>query len=132
MSCAAGKLRLWLGVVLLVLVTVASGCTCGKKTDEAILEERIDCTAVHLYLATKEDSGIIEEKLGKGYFAINSVRIVLRHLDRAGVFDAIKDSNVVKTLDGYLSSASTALDKPKAFATGKGIVDGIKDKVKGD
>ena len=53
MASLPNRVLLWLGIVLLATLTVGSGCTCGKKTDEEILKERIDCTAVHLYLASK-------------------------------------------------------------------------------
>lgn len=38
---------------VLSFIVAMSGCECGKKSDEELLRERIDTTAVHLYLATK-------------------------------------------------------------------------------
>src|SRR5262245_49919620 len=37
----------------LATALAASGCACGRKSDEEILKERIDTTSVHLYVATK-------------------------------------------------------------------------------
>jgi hypothetical protein len=40
--------------VMALVVTLLAGCgSCGKKTDEEILREKIDVTSVHLYVATK-------------------------------------------------------------------------------
>ena len=39
--------------VLALLFFAAIGLSCGKKTDEEILKERIDSPVVHLYLASK-------------------------------------------------------------------------------
>ncbi len=79
-----------------------------------------------------EDSGIIEEKLGKGYFALNSTRIVVRHLDEAGVFEALKDTEVARTLAGFAAAAGGAGEKAKEFASGDGWIDKIKKRVFGD
>jgi hypothetical protein len=79
-----------------------------------------------------EDSGIIEEKLGKGFFALNSTRIVVRHLDNAGVFEALKDTEVARTLTGFASAAGSAGGKAKEFASGDGWIDKLKERVFGD
>lgn len=39
--------------ILLVAATLAPGCSCGRKTDEELLRERIDVTSVRVYLTIK-------------------------------------------------------------------------------
>ncbi len=79
-----------------------------------------------------EDSGIIEDKLGKGYFALSSTKIVVRHLDRAGVFDALEGTEVARTLASFASAAAGAGDKAKELVSGDGWIDGIKKRLFGD
>ncbi len=38
---------------LLAFSLAFTGCTCGTKSDEELLGERLDTIKVHLYLATK-------------------------------------------------------------------------------
>jgi len=46
------KMKPWI-LGLLAFSLAFSGCTCGTKSDEEILKERLDTIKVHLYLATK-------------------------------------------------------------------------------
>jgi tetratricopeptide (TPR) repeat protein len=45
-------MKLWFAASLLLAFGL-SGCSCGKQSDEELLKERLDTTAVHVYLATK-------------------------------------------------------------------------------
>ncbi len=80
----------------------------------------------------EDDPNIFEKKLGKAFFVIYMAKIILRTLDRQGAFDELKDTELVKTIDGFLSSVAGALEQAKEAIPGKGLVDDAKDLVSSD
>ena len=91
-----------------------------KKDVEAILEN------------LEDDPNVFEEKLGKAFFMVNLTKIVLRQADKAGVFDEVKDAELVKTLDAFLSALAASIKKAEDTLTGKGLIDDAKKLVNDD
>jgi len=91
-----------------------------KKDIEAILEQLDD------------DPNVFEEKLGKAFFTLYLAKIVLRHLDRAGVFDPLKDAELVKAMGAYLTMISDTMTKAADAIPGKSLIDDIKGIGAGD
>ena len=91
----------------------------NKKDIEAILAN------------LEDDPNVFEAKLGKTFFMLYTAKIILRTLDKAGVFDELKDTELVKTIDQFLSATADTLQSAKDAIPGKGFVDKIKDKVLG-
>lgn len=48
-----------------------------------------------------DDDGAIRQFYGKAYFSMFAVRLVFLRLDRAGVFDGLKDTAIARTVRGY-------------------------------
>jgi tetratricopeptide (TPR) repeat protein len=70
------------------------------------------------------DDDDMEKYFGRGFFAVFTARLAVRELDRAGAFRGLDQSELGKTLDGYLGAASGALGKAKDMVPGKGCVGG--------
>jgi tetratricopeptide (TPR) repeat protein len=89
-----------------------------KKDVEAILGE------------LKDDPNIFEAKLGKAFFTVYLTKIILRNLDKAGVFDELKETELFKTLDGFVSAMTETMNNAKS--SGAGVVDSLKGLVSDD
>jgi hypothetical protein len=77
------------------------------------------------------DDGFIAGYFDRIFFVKTTTLIVLRRLDEAGVFDGIKQSELVKTIDGYLSATTQALAKAKEAVSPTGIKDSLKGLTEG-
>lgn len=95
------------------------------KTDAATKED-IDKLVAHL-----NDEGYIASYFDQVYFIKTTTVIVLRRLDEVGAFDAIKESALVKTVNGYISSTGQALGHAKESVSKDAIKEGVRDKIKG-
>jgi hypothetical protein len=71
------------------------------------------------------DDDEMSDFFGKGFFAIFTAKLTVRELDRAGAFGGIENSQVAKSMDGYLGAAAGALGKAKdVVIPGKGCIGG--------
>jgi tetratricopeptide (TPR) repeat protein len=91
-----------------------------KKDIEAILDKLGD------------DPNVFEEQLGKAFFTAYLAKIILRHLDKMGVFDELKETELVKTINNYVGAISQTMNKAKDAIPGKGWVDDVKGLVSDD
>jgi len=57
----------------------------------------------------KNDDNAIRKYYGKTYFEIAAVRIIWNRLDRAGVFDTLRDVAIVAALYGFTQATSGAI-----------------------
>lgn len=81
------------------------------RADIAVLLDKVE-----------EDPNVIEKKLGKGWFTYTLAKIVLRRLDELGAFDPIKQSELAKTIDGYVRAASEASSRAQEVVDPRGWV----------
>jgi hypothetical protein len=110
----------------------AKKCLEEAKDDPATdPETKKEIEEVLPHIASNDDN-FIEKKYGKLYFDVWAVRLVYRRLDRAGVFDLLKETPLVRTLDGYTKAASGALGSAKqsipSFQSAKDKGKGLFDK----
>lgn len=79
-------------------------------------------------LAHLNDDGFVAKRFHRLFFLKTVTVMVLRHLDEAGVFDALKRSALARAVDGYVGATGRALEKGKdALSTG---TDAVRDKLK--
>lgn len=67
-------------------------------------ETRKDLTTLIEALKT-QDNGRIDKYFGESYFAIFGAKLLWRELDRAGILDTVKDTEMAKTVQRYLDVA---------------------------
>lgn len=73
-----------------------------------------------------DDPNAFEKKLGRGWFTLYLTKIVLRRLDEAGAFDDLKNTELVRTLNGFVAATSQLGDGAKKAASS-----GLWDEVRG-
>ena len=74
------------------------------------------------------DDGALQAYFDKASFGVFAAKIIYRRVDKAGGFDAIKNAEIAKTLDGYLGSAAKTLAKASELISTKGLVNKLKGK----
>ncbi|MCA9623486.1 MAG: hypothetical protein KC731_30905 [Myxococcales bacterium] len=80
----------------------------------------------------EDDPNVFEAQLGKAFFTVYLAKIILRTLDRAGVFDELKRAPVVTTIDGFLTTTVGALEEAKKAVPSGDLLDRAKRLVSGE
>lgn len=76
----------------------------------------------------EEDPNVFEAKLGKGWFMFTLAKIVLRRLDELGVFDELKQTELVRTLDRFVMAAADAGSSAGEFVDPRGWLEQLSDR----
>ena len=77
------------------------------------------------------DEGFVAGYFDRLFFVKTMTVIVLRRLDEVGAFDSIKQSELVKTVDGYVGATGRAVARAKEAVSPAGIKDSLKGLTEG-
>ena len=98
----------------------------AKKSTRLSEQEKQDIEELSKALAEKDD-GVLGKYFDKAFLAVFASKLTVRRLDEIGAFDAIKDSELAHTIDGYLAAAGGALSRAKELTSGEGWLDKLKN-----
>jgi hypothetical protein len=99
----------------------------AQKSKKLSEESRKDLAELAKALEEDDDDDVLGEYFDKAFLAVFASKLVVRHLDELGAFDAIADSKLARTLDGYLAAAGGALSRAQGLSSGEGWLDKLKN-----
>ena len=78
-----------------------------------------------------DDPNAFEKKLGKGWLTFYLTKIILRRLDEAGAFDELKNTELVRSLNGFVNATSQVSEDAKKAVSSKGLWDTVRGALPG-
>jgi hypothetical protein len=98
----------------------------AKRSKKLSDEDRKDIDALSKALSEGDDD-TLGSYFDRAFLAVFASKLTLRHLDELGAFDAIENSELARTLDGYLAAAGGALSRAQELTSGESWLDKVKN-----
>ncbi len=96
------------------------GTAADTKTDLVALRDKLS-----------DDPNVFAKKLGKGWFLFYLGKIVVRHLDESGVFDELKETELVRTVRGFITATTRLGDEVKSAASPNALWEKVRGALPG-